>query len=160
MTFTTLFSSAALIVISAASSLAQAGITKSAGHWQGQGVRYTLAGAPTGTFDIELTNTPVNSKTVITNGTITLSNGVMKTFTQTMTDKDNGSFAITSPDRNGSGVSLGDGVIEVYVEGKDKSDAITIMFNKDMTSYRALVTELANGKAVDFIRETLHKSAH
>jgi hypothetical protein len=140
--------------------IASAGITGSAGTWEGAGAVFNIDGTQLSTFTVEVVNTAIDEHDVVSQVTIGLPDGSQKQFKQTMRDTDHG-FTITSDDGNGGGYCLGDGLCMSYVgtddgHGNTSGDAVTIILDGNY-SERVLITQLQNGKATQLIREHLVK---
>src|SRR5262249_31199821 len=92
----------------------------------------------------------LNSKITIT------VKGQTQTYHQTLKDSGENGFAIESDQGKGGGYCFGEGLCEAYMGTTEHGFAITIVID-DSNHRRILVTELKNGKATKFVRESLER---
>ena len=137
------------------SGVAIAGIIDGAGTYTGAGATFSRDGVEITPYQIEMVRTAVGDKTLESRGKITLPNGQVHEFFQRLTETERG-FYIESDHGNGGGYCFGEGLCQSYIGDQAHGFAIAIALDGS-TSFRAMITELENGRAVRFIREKLTK---
>jgi hypothetical protein len=136
---------------------AQAGITDGVGTWKGSGTTFDAGGQELGDFTVEMVRTAINAHTVEGRGKVVLATGEVITFRQRMTEHGN-SFSMETDRGRGGGHCFGGGLCTSYEDlGGGKAYATTIVVD-NASKIRVLVTELANGRAIRFMRQSLTKS--
>lgn len=124
------------------------------GTWEGHGTSFGLDGKPTGDFHITLTRAQVAEGVVETTGTVTLPSGERLPIQQTTVARDTGYRLVTAKGKGG-GYCFGEGLCQGYEEGTDgRGTAHTLILDGE-ERMRVLITELNQGKAVRFMRQSL-----
>ena len=133
---------------------AKAGLLDGLGTWQGTGAVFDSQGREAGSFTVELIRTAPDTQTVETRGSITMSTGEVIPVNQKTTVRGNG-FRIESNHGTGGGACFGAGICQSYEDaGNGKAFATTIVVDAP-DRLRILVTELNQGQAVRFFRQSL-----
>jgi hypothetical protein len=149
-----LFTTILVATVLGATSGFATGVTDSAGRWQGKGTSFGLDGAPIGSFSIGEVSEANGDHRLESKITI-LADGQAQTFQQVLEDADRG-FHITSDQGNGGGYCFGQGLCEAYLGTADHGYAVSITLDGP-DHRRMLVTEIRNGRAVKFVRESLQR---
>jgi hypothetical protein len=125
--------------------------------WAGDGSIEAPDGSNQGSFHMTLTNTVVDATTIETRGEIRLPDGTERSFWQRRTGSNTG-YGLESDLGNGGGMCFDNGLCQSYVEGGPSGHAFaTTIAPEGSHVLRVLVTELANGRAVRFFSEKLHR---
>ncbi len=132
-----------------------AGVTSGAGTWKGFGAKFDRNGSQVGEFAIEMVSEAVGKHELKSKITVTIKDH-SETHVQTLKDSGNNGFDIESDHGEGGGYCFGKGLCEAYMGTQTHGFAITIIMDGP-DSRRMLVTELENGNAVNFIRESLER---
>jgi hypothetical protein len=124
------------------------------GKWHGTGTRFDSGGRATGDFKVELVRTADGAAGVKTKGTLVFQNGQAYPFEQRWSRSGTG-FVSESPGSKGSGGCLGADLCYSHEDrGASKTSTVTIMIDGPKR-IRILVTDMENGRPVEFIRQTL-----
>lgn len=125
--------------------------------WSGEGTLFDRAGKPLGRYGLTLVRTPVKAGVVRHTVTVELPAGKIREMRCTLT-LDGESWTSSCADgRQGGGRCFGDGMCLDYLSGPGgQAFATTIAFDGD-DRMRMLRTELVEGEAVRFFRETLRR---
>jgi hypothetical protein len=132
-----------------------AGVTSGAGNWEGKGVTFGQDGAASGKFSLGIVSEAQDSHTLKSTVTI-LADGQASTYQQVMKDAGDQGFQIVSDQGNGGGYCFGQGICEGYLGTTAHGYAVSIVLDGP-DHRRMLVTELVNGNAVKFVRESLDR---
>ena len=134
---------------------ANASVTDGKGTWKGTGAAFSLQGQKLGKFQIDMTSEAVSATEL--KSTVTIKTGPdTKTYSQVLSDAGANAFHIESSQGNGGGFCFGKGLCEAYLGTASEGYAITIVLD-GADRRRMLVTELHDGKAIGFVRESLER---
>lgn len=132
---------------------AVAGVTDSAGTWEGTGVVFNLDGTALADYTAELVSTAVGAHELHTQITVKMTDGTVMHFSQDAKDSDRG-YSLDSPEMgHGGGLCLGEGICTTYVGTQDGHGYAQTLVQDGPAAKRVLRTELGNGKAVRLFRE-------
>lgn len=146
----------AMTMVVGLATTAQADPARGLGRWQGSGVVIGLDGQKQSEFTVEVTRTAVDARTVDTTGQVTLADGRTIPVSERRVGNSE-AWRSESPHGKGGGRCFGGGLCQDYVSSEDgKARATTIVVDND-NQIRLLITELEDGKATRFIRQTLVK---
>jgi len=135
---------------------ARASVVEGAGNWKGTGASFAIDGEKIADFAVQLTNTKVDDHTLLTSGSVTLADGSVRSFSQTMKDGLNG-FSLESAEGTGGGHCFGAGLCESYMDlGNGHGVAVTEIFDGS-SDMRLLAITIENGKGTGFTRENIHR---
>lgn len=135
---------------------AHADLMDGLGAWRGSGSSFSPEGALRGDFKVELMRTAVGASSVETRGKVTLGSGQVVPIEQRVTLTGSG-FTTQSARGQGNGHCFGADLCHVTEDkGGGKSSAMTIIIDAP-DRIRILITELDQGKPVEFIRQTLER---
>ena len=128
------------------------------GTWTGSGVTFTPDGKEEGPFTVELTRKSAGAGVVETTGEVKLGNGTKIPLKQ-RTESQGNTFSLKTNRGEGGGICVGAGLCQSYEQGSDGRAWSTTIVVDAPDKLRLIITELQNGRATRFIRQSITRTA-